>query len=124
MKELKKLKKLLSQKEEAIKRIKRLYPHLKILSDDMLLKYLGLLNYEMLIDFSRELEACDVAHSKKLDINKKISCYCCDSEGMPKILYRYKMDAERAKRFIANREMIELKIYLCPLSKGWHLARV
>ena len=124
MKELKKLKKRLSKREEAIQKIKRLYPHLKILDNDTLLQYLGLSNFESLIEFSRELEVCNIDYSKEMDSDRKIGCYCCDSEGMPKVLYRYKMDAERARRFISNRERIELKIYPCPTSRGWHLARV
>lgn len=124
MKELKRLKKRLSQKEEAIRKIKRLYPHLKILKDDILLQYLGLISYDSLIEFSRELGACDTDKSRQKESKKEHICYCCNREGMPKVLYRYKMEAQRAKKFISSQEGIELKIYPCPTSNGWHLARV
>ena len=122
MRELKQLKKRLSKKKEAISKIKSLYPHLKILDDDTLLEYLGLLSYDDLIEFSKELEYPNI------DINysntSKRVCICSDSQGMPKVLYRYKADANRAKNFISQRENIKLKIYPCPTSNGWHLARV
>lgn len=124
MRELKYLKKRLRQKEEAIKKIKRLYPHLKILNDNILIEYLGLESYERLIEFAKELEASDMPKSRDIYTSNKKVCRCCDSEGMPKVLYKYKMDAQRATKFISDRENIKLKIYHCPTSEGWHLSRL
>ena len=123
MKELKKLKKRLIKKDEAIKRVKRLYPHLKILKDDILLEYLGLRDYDTLIEFASNLQAPNET-IKDISSKKIIGCNCVDSNGYPKVLYRYQMEAKRAKEFISQRESIKLTIYPCPTSKGWHLSRV
>ena len=124
MKELKRLKKRLSKRDEAIQKIKRLYPYLKILDNDILLKYLGLLDYDSLIEFSNELGSCDINSIYQKNSKQEYICYCCDRDGMPKVLYRDKLDAKRAKKFISSKESIELKIYPCPTSNGWHLSKV
>jgi hypothetical protein len=51
------------------------------------------------------------------------SCNCQDSNGNYKKLYISKSDAERMVDIRNYRSSINLSIYKCPYSNGWHLTK-
>ena len=50
-------------------------------------------------------------------------CLCTDSNGEMKYLYMSKREVELAQELRQREEHINLKIYTCPTSRGWHLTK-
>jgi len=119
--DLKRLKKRLEAEEEAIRRLKNRYEHLEDMSQQELLEYLNLRDKKELIAYSNRLFLPIKNSVDTKDINR---CNCCDSNGIYKNLYSSYTQAKRALEYMSIKRLIELKIYPCPTSSGWHLSKI
>lgn len=73
---------------------------------------------------NRVTENRKISYSKKTTINMDLdSCLCKDRNYQFKTLYRTQRDAERIAKFILDTQGVNLKIYPCPYSIGWHLTK-
>ena len=116
---LKALKKQLSEEEEAFNLIKKKYPHLRNMNEVDILNYCNCYSRSDVVKYVEKLKA-DVFIEKDLD---EILCSCTDASGNTKHLYIHKEDAEEARTGSQREQNITLKIYACPTSVGWHLAK-
>ena len=113
------LKKQLSKEEEAFEIIKRKYPHLTKMSDENILLYCECCSRSELVQYVKELKIHIVQEESR---DEKI-CICTDAKGDMKYLYMSKKEAELAQELRQREQNITLKIYTCPTSRGWHLAK-
>jgi hypothetical protein len=51
------------------------------------------------------------------------SCLCTDRKNNLKELYSSEHKAQRVAKFLLDEQGIELIVYPCPYSSGWHLSR-
>ncbi len=65
-----------------------------------------------------------ISYSKKITSNVDLNyCLCQDRNYQFKTLYSTQRDAERVAKFIFDTQGVNLKIYPCPYSIGWHLTK-
>lgn len=117
-KELKKLKKSISNKEETLLfKIKTLFP-LDNMSYQEILDYFNISSLESLKDY---IEENYKTPTKK--VKKEIRCSCVKKDGSLKKLYKNENLAESDATFLSRKHKIKLKIYYCYEGRGWHLTR-
>ena len=116
---LKALRKQLSEEEEAFGLIKKKYPHLAKMSDEDILLYCECNERTAIVEYVKELKI-NLLQEKNRD---EIICACTDAGGNTKYLYIDRKDAEQTQVLSHREQNIVLKIYACPTSAGWHLAK-
>ena len=113
------LKKQLAQEEEAFRLIKKKYPSLAPMNEYEILAYCDCRSRSELVQYVKELKI-----ESTLDEGKDENiCLCTDTNGEMKYLYMSKKEAELAKELRQREQHINLKIYTCPTSRGWHLTK-
>ena len=48
---------------------------------------------------------------------------CCGQNGQPKRRYETKADADQMAVHLRATEGVNLRVYACPYSSGWHLTK-
>ncbi len=114
------LKKRLIEKEEMLKKLHHLYPHLSHFTEKQLLHYF---NVNALEELKTHIEqAILLLHARPKEVLK--TCSCIDSSGQLKDLYMSEELAIQQRDKIEEEKRIQLNIYLCPYKCGWHLTKL
>jgi len=58
------------------------------------------------------------------ELEKIDHCFCLDSHGEFKYLYRTQQEAEKQREHTLKTKKIKLTLYSCPYHCGWHLSRI
>ena len=117
---LKQLKKAYQDEENAVRKLKSLFPHLCDMSKEALLAYFDCTASSELVSIAKQLSSTVATPQNSLP---KYYCRCIDRNGIPKLLYTTYREAERVEKYAAKERNIILKIYPCPHVKGWHLSK-
>ena len=120
-KSLQVVKKRILKKEEILRDIHYLYPHLSSFSIEEVFTYFKTTKLETLNEHIKRIKLQKKHHLD--EINTK-SCFCVDSKGYLKDLYASEVLALEQKERLYKEKNILLNVYLCPNRCGWHLSRV
>jgi len=122
LKSLLSLKKQLEQEEQAFDYFKKRYIHLSKLTDLEILQFFSLTNREEIVKYKKKIGSIvpDI-YENILDEN---ICNCKDSNGKSKLLYESYSEADEKSLFLKREKQLNLKVYACPSSNGWHLSKL
>jgi len=123
MKKLKSLKHQYKQEEQAFMKIRKMHVDLSDLSDVKVLEYLKLSSREELISYVAVLQNSVIQKDEVHGEGSESLCTCADANGMVKILYVSKSEAQ-SMCALRNKEVgVSLSVYTCPVLTGWHLTK-
>ncbi len=120
-KSLQVVKKRILKKEEILRDIHYLDPHLSSFSLEEVFIYFNTTKLEILKEHIKSIKLQKNNHLDKITTK---SCFCVDSKGYLKDLYASEVLAVKQKERLYKENSILLNVYLCPNRCGWHLSRV
>ncbi len=107
------------KKEETLKALQKIHPHLVNLSEIEILAYFN-------VKTIPELEQHSIESTQSYDdvlIQDTQLCSCTDSKGQAKDLYTSEEFAQKEANALTAQKRVKLKVYLCPDHCGWHLSK-
>ncbi|MDM5264602.1 hypothetical protein PF327_10395 [Sulfurovum sp. XTW-4] len=121
-KSLQTIKSELVKNEEILKHLQKSHPHLAHLSEDQILKYF---NVQSLHELNGHMEQIKKSQELQVDltVQKKEVCTCRDSHGEIKDLYDSEVSAKEQIATLSKEKQLQLSVYRCPYSSGWHLTK-
>ncbi len=121
LKSLNKLKQQRAQEEQAFESLKKADARLASLTDDEVLHFFGLTKREEIVGYrvgvKRDTEATIERQSREM------TCLCRDASGKEKLLYETYEEAEVQSVFLKRERQVNLKVYACSSTHGWHLSK-
>ena len=122
MKKLKSLKQQYQKEEESFTKIRKIYVELSSFSDEEILDYFNLSSRQALIVFTEQLKLAEHGEDEVV-VQRDTLCVCTDMNGVGKVLYETKREAETVCMLRRKESGEKLSVYACPATKGWHLTR-
>lgn len=124
--ELKPIKKIIVEKNDIFKTIKRIYPHLSGYSHKEILSYYQVTTIKELETHIEHIKT--KLYNKTENYQKELegidNCFCTDANGCFKNLYPSENNALQTIERIYKEQQIKLIAYPCPYHCGWHLTKV
>ncbi len=109
----------IAKKEETLKALQKIYPHLAYLSEAQILAYFDVATIpELEKHIKKSTQPHDNLTVQDIDI-----CSCTNSQGQPKDIYTSEESAQREANALATQKKLLLSVYLCPNGCGWHLTK-
>ena len=122
LKSLARLKKQREQEERAFESLKKADVHLAKFTDVEILQFFGLKKREEIVGYNVEVKRSSASTP---DTHRtEATCLCQDSMGNGKLLYSSYEEAEKKSVFLKRDKQLNLKVYACPTTNGWHLSKV
>ena len=112
----------LGRKEEILKALKKIYPHLSYLSETQILTYFKVDSILELNEYSKRIKESTHPHSN-LSVQKNAICSCTDSKGQPKDVYHSEAFSQEEANRLSGQNKLQLSVYICPDGSGWHLTK-
>ena len=122
LKSLTALKNQRKKEEKAFEHLKKVYLNLEGYSDAQILEFFGLQKREEIIGYRVMVESTALKEGEG-QLEEGL-CLCQDSKGHSKLLYASHKEAEAQCTVLQHTQNIKLKIYVCPIAKGWHLSKI
>jgi len=124
-KSLKPIKKKILKSDTAFTTIKRVYRHLSLYSNEEILRYYHVKDIQELEEHIESIKQTLLYETKSQrdELEDIDNCFCLDSRGEFKYLYKSKKDAKRQIEYTYKSKRVKLKLYPCPYHVGWHLSR-
>lgn len=119
-KSLQAIKTTIAKKEEALKALQKIHPHLTHLSEAQILTYFSV---ETIPELEQHIKESTQPYSNMALPDSQL-CSCTDSKGQPKDLYAVKEFAQKEVNTLEIQQRVKLKVYLCPYGCGWHLSKL
>ena len=107
------------KKEETLKALQKIHPHLAYLSEIQILAYFDVKTIPELEQHIKE----STQPYGNVSVQNDQLCSCTDSKGQPKDLYASEEFAQKEANELAAQKRVKLKVYLCPDNCGWHLSK-
>ena len=95
---------------------------LAALSDAEVLEFFGLEKREEIVGYRVGVKRGSTSVAEKQ--SRETVCLCQDASGREKLLYATYEEAEAQSLFLKRERQAALKVYACPSTQGWHLAKI
>jgi len=122
LKSLNKLKKQRAKEEQAFETLRKADARLAALTDVEVLEFFGLEKREEIVGYRVGVQGDDASLAEKQ--RRETVCLCQDASGREKLLYATYDEAEAQSLFLKRERQAALKVYACPTTQGWHLAKM
>lgn len=118
-KSLRVIKNNIIKKEETLKALQKIHPHLVNLSEIEILAYF---NVKTIPELEQHIKESTQPYDD-IPVQDTQWCSCTDSKGQPKDLYASEEFAKKETNKLTAQKRVKLKVYPCPDHCGWHLSK-